>query len=122
MSTTRINRDRFGRRATEGKKSSDIESDIRDYRALRAERRRARLDHELRQTHGDSDELLRHALSWAPYGGPTEEEIFTRFGISTLRYASKIRQIVHCGGCDENQSAGLLRIYLSARWLDTNQQ
>lgn len=52
------------------------------------DRRRAS---ELRVRGGD---FLVFALTWAPYGGPSSEEIFVRFGMTRARFTRLLWQIV----------------------------
>lgn len=38
--------------------------------------------------------LVQTALAWEPYGGPTEEDLFVNFGLSTEKFYERIRVIL----------------------------
>ncbi|TQC42047.1 hypothetical protein EEB14_51100 [Rhodococcus sp. WS4] len=85
-----------------GHGSADTEVDVRRYRRWRDRRRNAQLNWQGQQQHPnrDAEDLLRFALTWAPFGGASDEEMFVRFGMSYLRFTAKLWQIVDEVGCD----------------------
>ncbi|KXF53056.1 hypothetical protein AXA44_45645 [Rhodococcus sp. SC4] len=48
----------------------------------------------------DTDDLLRFACSWAPYGGPSDEEIFVYFGITRGRFIDRLWQLASSRAAD----------------------
>lgn len=38
--------------------------------------------------------LLRHVITWSPYGGPRDEDVFLEFGITVAEYQERVRDIV----------------------------
>ncbi|RZL77029.1 MAG: hypothetical protein EOP32_26555 [Rhodococcus sp. (in: high G+C Gram-positive bacteria)] len=48
----------------------------------------------------ESDELIRFALSWIPYGGPPSDEVIVRFGMTTARFSEALRQAISLPDCD----------------------
>ncbi|MDT2006399.1 hypothetical protein FXW78_20005 [Rhodococcus opacus] len=70
--------------------------EIRRYRRWRDRRREAeRQRTQPRRDSKEVEDILAFARSWAPYGGPPEEETFINFGMSTERFAERVRQILH---------------------------
>ncbi|NDV10977.1 DUF3263 domain-containing protein [Rhodococcus sp. IEGM 248] len=82
-------------------RTTPVEMEIRRYRRWRdrrreAERRRTQLPERSREV----EDILTFARRWAPYGGPSEEDIFVNFGMSTKRFEARVKQILDEIGCD----------------------
>ncbi|WP_396910600.1 hypothetical protein [Mycolicibacterium sp.] len=56
----------------------------------------------LQTTNGRLDEfdrdMLRFVVSWAPYGGPPDDEILPRFGILSYELTERIRELAYISG------------------------
>jgi hypothetical protein len=48
----------------------------------------------------ESEELIRFAYTWAPYGGPPEEELLVKYGMSQPRFVNQLWQTISEGGYD----------------------
>ncbi|MDH6676869.1 hypothetical protein M2284_001067 [Rhodococcus sp. LBL1] len=42
----------------------------------------------------EDSELLAYANAWAPFGGPSAEDLLLRFGMSPSRFRTRVREIV----------------------------
>ncbi|MDH6280096.1 hypothetical protein [Prescottella agglutinans] len=42
----------------------------------------------------EDHELLAYATAWAPFGGPSAEDLLLRFGMSPSRFRTRVREIV----------------------------
>jgi len=60
---------------------------------MRAERHPSRLPQE-------SNQLIRLAQSWIPYGGPPADEVMVQFGMTTARFLDALRQTINQSDCD----------------------
>ncbi|OXR46989.1 hypothetical protein B7C42_00105 [Nocardia cerradoensis] len=45
-------------------------------------------------TYSEELDMVRLAAIWLPFGGPPEEEIFTRFGISKVAFEARLEQVL----------------------------
>ncbi|OXR41287.1 hypothetical protein B7C42_06685 [Nocardia cerradoensis] len=45
-------------------------------------------------TYSEVDEMVHLAEIWLPFGGPPEDEIFTRFGITGRAFEARLNQIL----------------------------
>ena len=45
-------------------------------------------------TYSEELDMIRLAAIWLPFGGPPEEEIFTRFGISRGEFEARLEQVL----------------------------
>ncbi|RYE43545.1 MAG: hypothetical protein EOP24_28040 [Hyphomicrobiales bacterium] len=73
--------------------SSCVETEIRRYRRLRLRQREQRRAEQPRASN-EAEYFIEFAQSWAPYGGAPEEEVFVQFGMTSSRFAERLRQIV----------------------------
>lgn len=56
-------------------------------------------------------EILRLAMSWAPYGGIPSDEVFCRFGVDQTRFSELLWRTVREYGCDKEALAVIQRVY-----------
>ncbi|ABH00585.1 hypothetical protein RHA1_ro10396 (plasmid) [Rhodococcus jostii RHA1] len=63
----------------------------RRHRQLIERRVRAKLHH----TPDEASEIIQFALTWSPYGGAPDDEIFVRFGMTRERFAQCLGDILH---------------------------
>lgn len=89
-----------------------VEGDIRRYRRWRARRRETeRFRAQQQRFSKEVEDILTFARTWAPFGGPPEEEIFIKFGMPTERFVHIVRRIIReidCAAAEEDQ---LIRAY-----------
>ncbi|MBV7707107.1 hypothetical protein NOVA_30420 [Nocardia nova] len=69
---------------------------IRRYRQTRDLPRRTR-HASPPHAYSETDEMVRLAEIWLPFGGPPEDEIFTRFGITGRAFEARLAQILGTG-------------------------
>jgi hypothetical protein len=76
--------------------SADPIVDLRTYRRWRERRRvfHTSLDGNSGELATETEDVIRFARTWAPYGGAPDEEIFTRFGMAPARFAQRLWQIL----------------------------
>ena len=55
------------------------------------------------------EQMIGFAISWAPYGGPPNDEVFVRFGLSRTRYLTRLKQI--CAESDSVMTRQLVAAY-----------
>ncbi|MFF1946317.1 DUF3263 domain-containing protein [Rhodococcus qingshengii] len=53
--------------------------------------------------------LLDFARKWAPYGGPSADEIFVNFGMSNDRYWQRLREALETNRIEGSEAAVLWR-------------
>ncbi len=81
--------------------------------------RRARVDRaQLRASRlsPEGEEILRLAVIWEPYGGPSNEEIFVRFGVSRRRFGEVLADAVKDAGIEQSVADRLLNAYVRDRF------
>jgi hypothetical protein len=87
------------------------EQQIRSYRI----RRRRKAEATTRQRHlkpkSEDAAVVEFALTWAPYGGATDEETFVRFGMLRKRFARRLREALDNVECDPALDGQLRTIY-----------
>lgn len=67
----------------------------------------------------EEQEIIDFAMLWLPYGGPPDEEILVRFGMSEPRFRTRLAAIVSDRGTSvdrawRQRAAVLLRPYLGS--------
>nr|WP_139193023.1 hypothetical protein [Rhodococcus pyridinivorans] len=65
------------------------------------------------RTHPDPEAefLIEFAHRWAPYGGPAQEEILVRFGMTTGRFLERLWQALSESNCVEDEIRRLASVY-----------
>nr|WP_280781108.1 hypothetical protein [Rhodococcus opacus] len=59
----------------------------------------------------EAERLIEFASMWAPYGGPSEEEILVHFGMSRLRFIERLWQVIPDSNCDQGEIRSLASTY-----------
>ncbi|MFC0454853.1 hypothetical protein [Rhodococcus jostii] len=92
--------------------SDPLEVDIRRYRRWRDRRREAER-HRARQPKlgKEVEDILDFARTWAPFGGPPEDEIFVNFGMCPSRFAERLWHIIGEFGCEPADETQWQRAY-----------
>lgn len=87
-----------------------IDDQVRRYRDERRRRHqeqknKERRDQQRRCIPSREEEIIQFAVIWAPYGVPSDEETYQRFGMSTRQFFETVRDLLHLGKCPpETQS------------------
>ena len=63
-----------------------------------------------------SDELIRFAQNWIPYGGPPSDEIMVQFGMTMARFSEALRQAIYLPDCDPGVARRIHTAYFM-RWV-----
>lgn len=67
------------------------------------------------QTHSDlsteAREILIFATTWAPYGGPSSDELFVQFGMPTSRFVQHLWSVLDLNNIDPDLTQILERAY-----------
>lgn len=84
-----------------------------EYRQWRKRRRAAWIEDNRKRKHPDTwaELLIEFASMWAPYGGPTEEEVLVRFGMTTSRFIERLWQVIPESNCDQEEVRSLVNAY-----------
>lgn len=85
----------------------------REYRRWRQRRRAAWAEANRTHKHceADAERLIEFASMWAPYGGPTEEEILVHFGMSRSRFIECLWQVILESNCAQEEIHSLTSAY-----------
>lgn len=88
-----------------------VESQIQSYRRRR--RRHSELHRKLVSSPIDmeAETIIGFADMWAPYGGPSDGEIFVRYGMSRTRFSERLWQLCDRSGIDPATKERLLRTF-----------
>ncbi|WP_037240497.1 hypothetical protein [Rhodococcus wratislaviensis] len=83
------------------------------YRRLRHRHRSTRVEVNRKCKHPDKEAelLIEFACRWIPYGGATEEEILVNFGMTKLRFAERLWQVIPKSNCDHEEIRRLASAY-----------
>ena len=84
-----------------------------EYRRWSQRRRAAWAEVDRTRKHRDTEaeRLIEFASMWAPYGGPDEEEILVRFGMSRLRFIERLWQVLPDSNCAQGEIRSLASTY-----------
>lgn len=96
--------------------SSEVDAQIGRYQRHRQrerQERRARERRSIRKT--EADVIIRTALTWVPYGGVPEDDIFQMFGMSRSRFIETLWHTVRSVNPEEDTIDQLARVYLDPR-------
>ena len=63
----------------------------------------------------ESDQLIRVAQTWLPYGGPPAEEVMVQFGMTTARFLEALRQAIYLPDCDPSIARTIHTAYFARR-------
>lgn len=115
IAEAKAGRDRGASRArSDASVAQTAGADIQAYRRLRDRRREVRLSRGgYRSPSREAEVLVGLAQTWAPFGGPPDEEIFIRFGITRSRFTEKLWRIIAEGECSPEIARHLEEIYPS---------
>lgn len=85
----------------------------REYRRWRQRRRAAWLEVDGKRKHPDAEaeRLIEFAGMWAPYGGPSEEEILVHFGMTKRRFIERLWQVMPESNCVQDEIRSLVSAY-----------
>ncbi|RYF57726.1 MAG: hypothetical protein EOO27_14680 [Comamonadaceae bacterium] len=89
-----------------------------EYRRWRDRRRALWIEAHRPRKHHDSEaeRLIDFASLWAPYGGPSEEEILVEFGMTASRFVERLWQVVSESNCLQDEMRRLALVYPRRRW------
>ncbi len=94
-----------------------VDSFDRDVHAYRTQRQRRRQRNEqsrrnnTRRVRSETEEIVRFARIWAPYGGAPTEEIFQTFGITRQQFNDKLWRTVEDGEFGASIVREFARVY-----------
>lgn len=68
----------------------------REYQRWRQRRRLAWLEANRKRTHSEAEaeRLIDFARRWAPFGGPSEEDVLVHFGMTSRRFIERLWQVL----------------------------
>ncbi|PQP23488.1 hypothetical protein C5613_18215 [Rhodococcus opacus] len=87
--------------------------EYRQYRQWRQRRRPGWTEAKRNRNHPNSEaeHLIEFAITWAPFGGATEEEILVRFGMTTRRFIERLWEVIPESNCAQNEISTLEDTY-----------
>nr|WP_257226581.1 hypothetical protein [Rhodococcus opacus] len=87
--------------------------EYRQYRQYRQRRRAGWIGSDRERNHPDSEaeHLIEYAITWAPFGGATEEEILVRFGMTTRRFIERLWEVIPESNCAQDEISTLASVY-----------
>jgi hypothetical protein len=68
----------------------------------------------------DAEFLIEFASRWAPYGGPSDEEILVHFGLTRPSFIERLWQIIPESHCAHEETLKFANVYPRRRHLRTN--
>nr|WP_072948152.1 hypothetical protein [Rhodococcus koreensis] len=85
----------------------------RQYRQLRQRRSAASISANRKRIHPDTEaeHLIEFASMWAPFGGPTDEEIYVHFGMTAQRFVERLWQVISESTCPLDEIHKLVCAY-----------
>ncbi|MCZ4590514.1 hypothetical protein O4328_44055 [Rhodococcus opacus] len=85
---------------TAGREAS-VFAQVQHYRRERRQRLRTTANGARHQySHDQLAEIVSLAAAWGPYGGPSSEEVYVRFGLSLAQFFDRLRDAVTIAPCD----------------------
>ena len=100
---------------TAGREASVL-AQVQNYRRERRQRLRTAADGARRRYSQDEvAEIVRFAAVWGPYGGPSSEEVYVRFGLSLAQFFDRLRDALAMDQCDPTTLNSIQAWYPFAR-------
>ncbi|NDV07642.1 hypothetical protein GXW84_24515 [Rhodococcus sp. IEGM 248] len=89
-----------------------IDEQVREYRIKRRRKLvEARSREQKPNARNESDEIIRFATMWAPYGGAPDDETFILFGMSRSRFTQTLWATLRRVGCTPPTALGIATAY-----------